>query len=171
MFNLSKLVVAWDLDGTIVDSSNRIRFDQNGVFDLDYWRETSNDFEMVSQDKLLPLIEVYRSFKKAGYTQICVTARLMCENDFKYLEENNISFDMILHRGDSLELDYILKSKRLKDYFELSGRIPFMAFDDKEDNLRIFDKFGFRTFQANYMNEKMKKNSLSEVVFNPSDFN
>jgi len=166
---LRKMVIAWDLDGTLVDSSHRTRY-VNGEFDLTYWQENAKKEEVLMKDKLLPLYEVFLSFQNAGYTQICVTARAMNENDFKYLEKHNMNFDMILHRGDSVELDHILKSKKLKTFFNEGDRIPFMAFDDKEDNLKIFDKFGFRTFQALYMNEKLRKKSFKDIYFKPSDF-
>jgi len=167
---LSKLVIAWDLDGTLVDSSHRIKFLNNGDFDLCHWVDTSNNLDMVMKDTLLPLVEVYRSFKKAGYTQICVTARDMTKCDYEFLSKNDLLFDMILHRGDSLELCHILKSRRLKDYFNLSGKIPFMAFDDNEDNLNVFDNFGFRTFHALTVNEKIKNSFLHETYFDSSDF-
>jgi len=159
---MQKLVIAWDLDGTLIDSSHRVKFN-NGVFDMDHWLKYHNDIDTVGKDSLLPLVDLYREFSKSGFTQICVTAREMTEADFIFLEKNNLFFDMILHRGDSHELDSELKSRKLDNFLSAKGRIPFMAFDDKEENLEVFDKYGFRTFQAIYMNEKLKKNSYSEL--------
>jgi len=167
MINTKQMVIAWDLDETLVDSSHRIRFKSNGEFDLDYWRETSKDWDIISKDKLLPLSELYYEFKKTGFSQICVTARKMEDLDYRFLEEYGFEFDMILHRENSLELDEILKSKRLKEYFDESDKIPFMAYDDKQENLEIFDRFGFRTFHAKYMNAKLKYGELSK---SPKDF-
>ena len=174
-FNLSNLVIAWDLDATLIDSSQRHRYNENGDFDLDYWIEHAHKEEYVNKDTLLPLFGVYDSFRRAGYSQICVTARVMSPADYKYLEDHGLYFDKILHRGDSLELDHLLKSKSLQDYFNADGKIPFMAFDDKQENLEVFDKFGFRTFHAEYLNRKISldgstMNSYGDIDFSPADF-
>lgn len=168
MDNLKKLVVAWDLDGTLIDSSHRARR-INGIFDLDYWIEKSTE-EYIMKDSLLPLYHLYLEYKKTGFTQICVTARPMSEADYKFLKTHGMDFDMILHRSDSQELDQILKNNKLKDYFEENKMIPFMAFDDKQENLEVFDKFGFRTFLATYMNDKLNKNSFQEITSKPKEF-
>lgn len=164
--DMTKMVVLFDLDGTLIDSSHRVRYKNNGEFDLDYWIETSKKWEKVKKDKLLPLAELYKEFKKTGFSLICVTARNMQEADFRYLKENELEFEMILHRGDSLELDEVLKSQKLKAFFEENDRIPFMAYDDKQENLEVFDKFGFRTFHATYMNKKLE----NEKKIKPKDF-
>ena len=160
---MEKLVIAWDLDGTLIDSTHRVKFKEDGEFDLEEWIKSSEDKDSVFKDTLLPLSNVYFEFAKSGFTQICVTARNMTDIDFEYLSSNGLYFDMILHRGDSLELDEELKSRKLQNFLKAKGRIPFMAFDDKEENLKIFDNYGFRTFQAIYMNEKLKKDSFSDI--------
>lgn len=160
--SMSKLVVAWDLDGTLIDSSHRATFKENGDFNLEAWIEDCTK-ENIFKDSLLPLSDLYFEFKKTGFTQICVTARQMTQHDFDYLKANGLEFDMILHRQNSNELDQVLKDKKLNEYFSQRGYLPFMAFDDKEDNLKIFDKYGFRTFQAIYMNEKLNSSSYEEI--------
>jgi len=160
---LAKLVIAWDLDGTLIDSSHRLRYKENNELDLDYWTENSLNMDIVRKDSLLPLVSLFQAYKNAGFTQICVTARDMRENDYRYLSENGLIFDMILHRNDSKDLDNLLKSKKIKDFLTEENRLPFMAFDDKEDNLEVFDSFGFRTFQAIYMNKKLERKSYSEL--------
>jgi hypothetical protein len=168
---MKKLVVAWDLDFTLIDSSHRIKLKENGDIDLEDWYKTSNDKEMVFKDILLPLSELFYEFQKTGFTQICVTARKMTQTDFDYLKSNGLKFDAVLHRANSLELDEVLKNKKLKEFLEKEGRIPFMAFDDKNENLEVFDKYGFRTFNAIYMNEKLKKSSYEDILkISPSDF-
>ena len=165
---ISKLVIAWDLDGTLIDSSHRQRV-KNGKFDLNYWLEHCTE-EFISKDSLLPLSQIFYEFQKTGFSQICVTARNLCEADYKYLENKNLNFDMILHRENSLELDEVLKNKKLQEFFKQEGLIPFQAYDDKEENLKIFDKYGFKTFQAQYLNQILKKDSYQEITFKPSDF-
>ncbi len=166
--SVKKLVIAWDLDGTLIDSTHRVQY-LDGKFDLDHWVANCTK-EMIFKDTLLPLVEIYREFKKTGFTQICVTARKFVPADFEFLRFHGLEFDMILHRKDSNELDHILKNQKLQDFLYKEGRIPFMAYDDKQANLDIFDKFGFRTFQAVYMNEKLKADSYKEVTFKPSQF-
>jgi len=167
MIGMSQLVIAIDLDQTVIDSKHRVKFKSNGEFDLDNWIENSNKWEVVSKDTLLPLASLYREFRNTGFSIICVTARKMQDADFRFLKEHNLEFDMILHREDSQDLDNVLKSERLTKYFEDSDKIPFMAFDDKQENLEIFDKFGFRTFHANYINAKLMNGERS---LKPKDF-
>ena len=165
---MAKMFIAWDLDGTLVDSSHRFRLLENGDFDLNYWIENST-YEKISQDKILPLHSLYMEYKKTGFTQICVTARAINEHDIRMLKENGMEFDIILHRKDSMELDQVLKDRKLQEYFEDNDMIPFMAFDDKDENLEIFDKHSFRTFQAVYMNKKLAVDSYKEITFGPKD--
>jgi hypothetical protein len=125
---------------------------------------------MIFKDKFLPLMSVFREFQKTGFTQICVTARDMTEWDFEFLKAHDMNFELILHRENSLELDEILKDKKLQEFFSSKGRIPFQAYDDKNENLEIFDKHGFRTFQASYLNKVMSLDSYNEIKFKPSQF-
>jgi hypothetical protein len=62
---------------------------------------------------------------------------------------------MILHRENSLELDHILKSQKLDQLFKNTELKPFLAFDDKEENLEIFRKFGFTCINALDINKIM----------------
>ncbi len=163
---MKKLVIAWDLDGTLISARHRSKRKQNGEFDMEYWLENSTE-EFIMKDTLLPLVDLYNEFKKTGFTQICVTARRMNEFDFKFLEKNGLVFEKILHRESSEELDHILKDTKINDFFNENNLIPFMAFDDKVDNLKIFDKYGFRVFNARYMNYKLKKKNIKNIK-NPS---
>lgn len=156
-----KILIVWDLDLTLVDSSHRTRIDKNGKFDIDYWIKNSTP-EKIKKDTLLPLVSVYQGFKNSGFTQILITARVMNEADYEYLRDNNLTFDMILHRENSLELSNVLKSSKIKKFLKEYQLIPFMAFDDKQDNLDVFDKHGFRTMSATYLNEKLKFESFDE---------
>lgn len=61
-------------------------------------------------------------------------------------------------------MDEILKDKKLNEFFEESGLIPYIAFDDKDENLDVFDKYGFRTFNAKYMNEKLKIGKYNKEI-------
>ena len=126
-----KILVIWDLDGTLIDASHRVRFDEKGNFDLEYWVSHSVPSEI--------------------------------DADFAYLRKHNLTFDMILHRETSKDLDEVLKSKQVQDFLAENDLIPFMAFDDKQENLEVFDKLGFRTIHAGYLNEKLKIGKFSEL--------
>lgn len=167
--NTKKLVIAWDLDGTLIEPSSERYKITNGVFDIDYWIEHSTE-EFIMKDKLLPVADIYYAYKKSGFTQICVTARDINDADRKFLDKHGLEFDFMLHRGDSKELDHILKSKKLEEFFNEHGLIPFEYWDDKQQNLEVAEKFGFRTFHATYMNEKLKLNNFKELSFQPNNF-
>jgi len=167
---MKRLVIAWDLDGTLISSAHRQRFNSKGEFDLEYWKYTQKTKDILFKDELLPLAQLFYEFQKTGFTQICVTARDMHPLDFEFLKTHKLDFDLILHRESSLELDEVLKDKALTELFQTREAIPFQAYDDKKENLEIFDKHGFRTFHAAYMNEVLKAKKRSDIKVKPSDF-
>lgn len=155
---MKKLVNVFDLDCTLIDSSHRFnRFgDISKGLDLEYWFENST-YEKIMQDKLLPLCELFFEFNKTNFTNIAVTAREMVAADFEFLENHGLHFHMVLHREDSKELDHVLKEKKLTELFSSGEYMPFLAFDDKNENLEIFEKFGFKCFNALEMNKILSK--------------
>jgi len=156
-----QFVNVFDLDCTLIDSSHRInKFgDPKKGLDLDYWIDHSIS-EFINKDKLLPLVEVFQEFKKTNFSNIAVTAREMTNADYEFLKQHDLHFDMILHREDSVELDHILKSRKLDELFASTNLKPFLAFDDKEENLEIFKKFGFTCINAIEINTIMLGISL-----------
>ena len=149
-----RFVNVFDLDFTLIDSEHRYNKygDANKGLDLDYWLDHSTE-KYIMKDKLLPLTKIYFEFKKTNFINIAVTARTMSNADYKFLKENDLHFDMILHRENSQDLDHVLKEKRLDKLFKETDLKPFLAFDDKEENLEIFKKFGFSCMNAVKMNE------------------
>lgn len=145
----SKLIV-WDLDLTLVDSSHRMRFDKNGAFDLEFWINNATK-ENIFKDKLLPLYFKYEEFKAKGFKQALITARSLKEADVDYLYFNKLSFNAgIYHREKSLVSDKELKEKYTDILINELGYKPYMAFDDKSENLAVFAKYGFFTFNSKY---------------------
>lgn len=151
---MKQLVNIFDLDCTLIDSSHRINAHGDPSFgvDMDFWIKNST-YENVMKDKLLPLANLFYEFDKTEFTNIAVTAREMFAADFEYLEKHKLHFHMVLHRGDSRELDHVLKEKKLQELFDSGNYVPFLAFDDKEENLEIFRKFGFKCFNALHFNK------------------
>jgi len=159
---MQQLVNIFDLDCTLIDSSHRINEfgDFTQGIDIDYWIENST-LENVMKDKLLPLVDLFYEFNKTNFTNIAVTAREMFAADYEFLEKHGLHFHMVLHREDSKELDHILKEKKLQELFDSGDYIPFLAFDDKESNLDIFRKFGFKCFNALEMNKQISGEDVS----------
>ena len=153
---MQQLVNIFDLDHTLIDSSHRMNKFKDSSYDLDidYWLE-NNTHENIMQDKLLPLVELFKEFQKTQFTNIAVTARSLSISDFQYLEKNGLNFHMILHRENSIELDHVLKEKKLQELFDSGKYLPFLALDDKDDNLTVFKKFGFKCFNAIQFNKKL----------------
>lgn len=166
---VKRLLIGWDIDGTLFDSSHRCKFNDEGQFDLDHWIEHCTT-EHIFQDKALPLLDIFYAYQAAGFTQVCVTARALCDADYAFFKSHNMHFDAFLHREDSTSLDQVLKSKRLTDYLEKNEMIPFEYWDDKQENLEVADSFGFRTFHASYMNEKLSKTKYQDIDFKPKEF-
>ena len=72
------------------------------------------------------------------------------------LKANGLMFDEVLHREDSLELDHILKDKLLDNFFKKTFKFKGFAFDDKQQNVEVFKKYGFHTYNAENLNELLK---------------
>ena len=49
----------------------------------------------------------------------------------------------------------LLNSNKLQELFDSGKYLPFLAFDDKDDNLTVFKKFGFKCFNAIQFNKKL----------------
>lgn len=150
---IKRQVIVFDLDNTLIDSSHRQRYKSDGSFDLDEWRRLST-WDNIKNDSLLPLCHHFFAFKKAGFTIIAVTARQMDENDYRFLEEHDLIFDFILERGDSVELDEKLKDGQLHKFLQEEGRIPFLFYDDKDENLMVAEKYGFKGMKSQLFNLK-----------------
>ena len=150
---MKRLVIAFDLDGTLIDSSHRSGVREDGKFYLEDWIAKST-WEYIQQDTLLPLYHFYYAYKQAGFTIIAVTARELSDADYRYFEENNLEFDFILSREDSKQLDHELKNGKLAEFLSKENRIPHLFYDDKDDNLEVARKYGFSPMKAQYHNLK-----------------
>ena len=150
---IKRQVIVFDLDHTLIDSSHRQIYIPDGSLDLDEWRRLST-WDNIKNDSLLPLCHHFFAFKKAGFTILAVTARQMDENDYRFLEEHDLTFDFILERGDSVELDEKLKDGQLHKFLQEEGRIPFLFYDDKDENLIVAEKYGFKGMKSQLSNLK-----------------
>ena len=84
----------YDLDGTVIDSSHRRKFDTDGNLRLSYWR-SHNTRKDVFGDSLLPLAKHMKKKMVDNIVIIC-TAREISQNDLDFLEGHGIRYDHII---------------------------------------------------------------------------
>jgi len=124
------MIMIFDLDGTVVDTSHRYRDLPCGKIDLDYWFDNSTP-EKIALDKLLPLANVWRRYHAEGHTIVVCTARswerherMTCEPGpiyEKFLADNDLPYHALLHRclvgsDHARYSDGDLKTKLLNDW-------------------------------------------------------
>ena len=108
----------YDLDGTVIDSSHRRKFDTEGNLRLSYWR-SHNSRKDVFGDSLLPLAKHMKKKMVDNIVIIC-TAREISQNDLDFLEGHGIRYDHIISRPKGTNTkDHILKYYQLKSFLEI----------------------------------------------------
>ncbi len=132
----------YDLDGTVIDSSHRRKFDENGNLRLSYWR-SHNTRKDIFGDSLLPLAKHMKKKMLDNIVIIC-TAREISQNDLDFLEVNGIRYDHIISRPKGVNLaDHVLKYHQLKKFLRdnpyLLDRRKIM-YDDSIENLKEISK-------------------------------
>ena len=146
-FNLSPRIVIYDLDGTIIDSSHRIRLQENGSLDLAHWKQNSTN-EQIFKDDLLPLYcQLVSDYKQGNYVVLC-TAREMGKWDYEYLHQMGIYYDKIISRPKgNTTVDHILKKSQLRYFWNLKPfqKIHKTFYDDNENNLSAINELGTGT--------------------------
>lgn len=142
-------VAVYDMDGTIVDSSDRYRTiidDAGERIDLQHWRENQH---RAMDDRLLPLAEQYKQdLRDETCFTIIATAREMHGPDWEFVENILGMPDYFISRkpGDN-QSGKTLKINGLAKFFNLK---PFKAADwvFYEDNVQylkaVCDRFGIR---------------------------
>ena len=132
----------YDLDGTVIDSSHRRKFDTDGNLRLSYWR-SHNTRKDVFGDSLLPLAKHMKKKMVDNIVIIC-TAREISQNDLDFLEDHGIRYDHIISRPFGMNTeDHILKYLQLKKFLRdnphLQDRRKIM-YDDSIKNLQEISK-------------------------------
>ena len=135
-------IYIYDLDMTVIDSSHRRKYNQNGDFRLSYWRD-HNTRKDIFGDSLLPLAKHLKKKILDNVVLIC-TAREISQDDLDFLEMNGIRFDhMIARKKGDMTADHILKYNALKEFFSDN---PYMRktrkimYDDSVENLKEISK-------------------------------
>jgi len=131
----------YDLDGTVIDSSHRRRFNTNGELRLSYWK-SHNTRKDIFGDSLLPLAKHMKK-KMIGNIVLVCTAREISQNDLDFLENNGLRFDHILSRPKGVNTeDHILKYHQLKKFLVQNPYLPKrkIMYDDSMENLQEISK-------------------------------
>ena len=154
-FNINPKIRIYDLDGTIIDSSHRARYDENGKLDLDHWKR-NNTKENIFNDDLLPMYwQLVHDYKQGNIIVLC-TARELNEWDYEYIHSMGIYYDYITCRkvGETTA-DAKLKRRLLNPFFNLKPfqRFEKWFFDDNLGNLDVVDKMGGVVVNAKEWNE------------------
>ena len=143
-FNLSPRIVIYDLDGTIVDSSHRIKLLENGSLDLEHWKQNSTK-ENIFKDDLLPMYaQLVRDYKQGEIVVIC-TARELGKWDLEYIHSMGIYYDYIVSRPKGISTkDEILKKAQLRHFwnFKQFKKMPKTFADDRQENLDEIQTLG-----------------------------
>ena len=132
----------YDLDGTVIDSSHRRKFDTEGNLRLSYWR-SHNTRKDVFGDSLLPLAKHMKKKMLGNIVLIC-TAREISQNDLDFLENNGLRYDHIISRPKGTNTaDHILKYYQLKKFFKDNPHLKAkrkIMYDDSMENLQEISK-------------------------------
>tara|TARA_Y100001937_G_C7109062_1_gene326605 strand:+ start:1149 stop:1658 length:510 start_codon:yes stop_codon:yes gene_type:complete len=155
-FNLSPRIVIYDLDGTIIDSSHRIKLLENGSLDLEHWKQNSTK-EQIFKDDLLPLYwQLVADYKHGNFVVLC-TARELGKYDYEFIHSMGIYYDKIISRphGNTM-VDHILKKNQLRYFWNLKPfkNIHKSFYDDNLNNLLAISELGIgNVFHAKDWND------------------
>ncbi|RYF47149.1 MAG: hypothetical protein EOO38_12710 [Cytophagaceae bacterium] len=129
------MIIIFDLDHTVIDSSHRQLTRPDGSLDLAHWKENCTR-EKIMADSLLPLADVMRRYYNEGHMVVVCTARVCSVHDMDYLARNKLFFHHFLSR-DPLDMrgDADYKSQKLEEwamsqYLGLNWRGGAIMFDD-----------------------------------------
>ncbi len=127
----------FDLDGTIVDSSHRLKIFADGSVDLEYWRDHST-FREIMLDTLLPLAKVFKSLIGQSETQIIIcTARPLKAADHAFLREKGLFCNYAYDRNDWVEALEGAPANKRRQVERIVADNPDSSFVFYEDNQRI----------------------------------
>ena len=129
-------IFVFDLDGTTVDSSHRVKHLPNGEVDLDHWYANSTA-EQLAKDTLLPVYDFWKSAREVGHMVVICTARILRDCDHAFFEANGLVADLILgglHGGK--ETPGQRKKRQIKGLAKQHANAHITFFDDNPDVLR-----------------------------------
>lgn len=137
-------ICIYDLDGTIIDSSHRTKYMENGELDLANWIE-NNTKENIFKDDLLPMYWQLRSDYEQGNIIVLCTARELGKWDYEYIHQMGIYYDYIISRPKGISTkDEILKKAQLRHFwnFKQFKKMSKTFADDRQENLDEIQTLG-----------------------------
>ena len=116
------MIILWDLDHTVIDSSHRQCTLPNGNLDLAHWKQNCTP-EKIARDSVLPLAATMRH-TFANSTQAICTARVMSSADIQFLKLHNLPYHALMSRApDDNRGDAEYKYSKIWNYLH-SLKIP-----------------------------------------------
>ena len=168
---MDNILHVFDLDGTVIDSFQRIApcLKSDGDLDLDKYRATACTHEAIKTDSLLPLYnKMIRLINSGADVAIC-TARLMGNSDYYFLRKAGLkrvkfiaSRDRLArHFGEDAPRIYKMNDAEYKAQWLdlLSGMYrgrQFVVYDDHDGVLNMAARLGCRTVDAKQYNSMAK---------------
>jgi len=146
----------YDLDGTIIDSSHRAKY-ENGKLDLDHWKENCTK-ENILADDLLPLYWQLVYDYKNGDIVVLNTARELGKWDWEYIHSMGIYYDYVISRPiGNTTADDVLKKAQCRQFFNLKQwkKLPKWFYDDNSKNLFALKQLGAIIVNARVWNSHL----------------
>ena len=162
----------FDLDGTVIDSFQRIApcLLPNGDLDLAKYREEACTHDKIQTDRLLPLYQQMRQLINTDADVGICTARLMGKSDYFYLRKIGLKRVKFIASRDRLARYFGQQAPtiyRLGDadykrhWLDLLQGIyrdrPFVVYDDHGGVLDMAARLGCRTVDAKQYNALARK--------------
>ena len=153
------MIKIFDLDGTVIDSTHRQTYREDGTLSISTWRE-NNTPDLIAQDKLLPLAKQMRTaYNRGDYVIIC-TAREIGAADYDFLRLHDLKFNAIVSRTNDLP-DFAMKLYGLHNLCR-QLRVSWARFCKAaimyDDNLSVIEGLtdeGIKVYNATTLNKEL----------------
>ncbi len=120
------MLIIFDLDGTVIDSSARRVIRDDGSLDLDAWRNSTPE-----GDTLLPLARTMRRLILAGERVAICTSRVLAAADWDFLARHKMLPEIVISRDPQDERDDIsYKVARLGETFTRAELADAVFYED-----------------------------------------
>lgn len=138
---MQKTLNIFDLDGTVIDSSHRRKYNADGTLDINAWRKCTR--ESIMRDSLLPLARIMRELIATNKMVAICTARVLGKADWEYLEMHQILPRIIISRveGDTTP-DAEFKPRQLQWSFGAGLLMQSQMWEDMPDIRASVSKLG-----------------------------
>jgi hypothetical protein len=157
-YGFGKYINLFDLDDTLINSQHRCDF-SSGDFSIQYWNDNNTMDKALKDHLIYQMYNIYKAFSiDKNAWNVVITSRELSSIDFQFFHNYGIKWDFWLHRdsdllgdryNDRLTMDSIeMKDLLLKNYKPAFPWKPGFAFDDKQEIVDVFNKHGFKSYNA-----------------------